>query len=401
MIVKYNGKSDYFIKSIADFINWLNYEFKTVHQFVNVPNNKVLELIENMILESTSISKTKLRQSIRIHMFNSSFPVQVKYWLNRGYSELAAAQKIKDFQASSSKSFSNKRKLYPEKYTGIIPSQLEYWINKGYSEKDAKIKLAERQATFSLEKCIKKYGPTIGVIKFNERQKKWVTSIRAVIGVSWETSQNNSGGFSNQYLFDKYGESWLMVKLKSYKNRNRVHSATILMIEKINEIVYVTNGSLIKYLMTLDLFDLDKYSKSSIVKFILKLTSIEIKSIWCKANGVKFKKSTHGNMYWVNGKFYKSIAEFEIGKFLSVLNLDFENNKRYPNSQRVYDFYLPKFDLYIEWMGMKKNEYLIKMKALSRSNYRIIWTNNFTVLKNKIYEENNKYKEIIRHRSSY
>ena len=50
---------------------------------------------------------------------------------------------------------------------------IEYYLKRGFSEEEAKIKLKERQATFSLEKCIEKYGEEEGIKIFNKRQEKW------------------------------------------------------------------------------------------------------------------------------------------------------------------------------------------------------------------------------------
>jgi len=42
---------------------------------------------------------------------------------------------------------------------------------KGLSEEEVKVK--EKQTTFSLKKCITKYGEEKGLEVFNERQRKW------------------------------------------------------------------------------------------------------------------------------------------------------------------------------------------------------------------------------------
>jgi hypothetical protein len=52
-------------------------------------------------------------------------------------------------------------------------TQLEYYINKGMSEEEAHKALYNRQATFSLYKCIQKYGEEKGLEIFNNRQKVW------------------------------------------------------------------------------------------------------------------------------------------------------------------------------------------------------------------------------------
>ena len=51
----------------------------------------------------------------------------------------------------------------------------EYYIKHfGMSDEEAVKALSERQATFSLEKCIEKYGDEKGLERWKERQKKWL-----------------------------------------------------------------------------------------------------------------------------------------------------------------------------------------------------------------------------------
>lgn len=60
---------------------------------------------------------------------------------------------------------------------GIKSNTLQYWLNKGHSPKIAKKLLSMRQATFSLKSCISKHGIEEGTEIFNDRQKKWLTSL--------------------------------------------------------------------------------------------------------------------------------------------------------------------------------------------------------------------------------
>jgi len=56
-------------------------------------------------------------------------------------------------------------------------TKLEYWLEKtNGNEVEAKKLLSERQSTFSLEKCIKKYGVEEGTKRWNKRQEKWLKS---------------------------------------------------------------------------------------------------------------------------------------------------------------------------------------------------------------------------------
>lgn len=57
------------------------------------------------------------------------------------------------------------------------PTQIEYWIDKGFSESEAIEKRKERQTTFTLEKCIEKFGKERGEKVFTERQVKWQESL--------------------------------------------------------------------------------------------------------------------------------------------------------------------------------------------------------------------------------
>lgn len=52
-------------------------------------------------------------------------------------------------------------------------TSIEYYLNKGLSQEEAEIALSERQSTFSLDKCIQKYGEEEGKRIWKERQDKW------------------------------------------------------------------------------------------------------------------------------------------------------------------------------------------------------------------------------------
>lgn len=56
-------------------------------------------------------------------------------------------------------------------------TRLEYWIKKGFCIEEAIQKQKERQTTFSMQKCIEKYGEERGKQVFETRQKKWQTTL--------------------------------------------------------------------------------------------------------------------------------------------------------------------------------------------------------------------------------
>ena len=58
-----------------------------------------------------------------------------------------------------------------------MANQIEYWTKRGYSTEEAKELVSERQRTFSLEKCIERYGEEEGCKRFEERQQKWQNTL--------------------------------------------------------------------------------------------------------------------------------------------------------------------------------------------------------------------------------
>lgn len=59
-------------------------------------------------------------------------------------------------------------------------TKIEYWLKKSEGNIDkAKELLSNRQSTFSLEKCIEKYGEVNGKEKWKLRQHKWQTTLNS------------------------------------------------------------------------------------------------------------------------------------------------------------------------------------------------------------------------------
>ena len=57
-------------------------------------------------------------------------------------------------------------------------NRLSYYLKQGMSEDEANDALLERQTTFSLEKCIEKYGQEEGQARWNKRQEQWLTNYK-------------------------------------------------------------------------------------------------------------------------------------------------------------------------------------------------------------------------------
>lgn len=86
------------------------------------------------------------------------------------------------------------------------PLHIEYYIKQGMTKKEARAALSKRQRTFSLEKCIEKYGKEEGTKRWNERQEKWQNTLKQKDPVELERINRAKmafNGFSNisQELF--------------------------------------------------------------------------------------------------------------------------------------------------------------------------------------------------------
>jgi very-short-patch-repair endonuclease len=110
---------------------------------------------------------------------NSRRPIRKEYWMKLGHTEedakqLASNQKYKNDISGTKSSV----KLSNSFRRATSHRCIEYWIFKGYTEDEAKREIAKRQATFTLEKCIEKYGEEAGRQRWLERQSKWHKSYK-------------------------------------------------------------------------------------------------------------------------------------------------------------------------------------------------------------------------------
>lgn len=67
----------------------------------------------------------------------------------------------------------------------IKQTNIEYYLNQGMSLEDAKQALHDRQSTFTLEKCIKKYGEIKGKQVWETRQEKWINTLYSKFNKEW------------------------------------------------------------------------------------------------------------------------------------------------------------------------------------------------------------------------
>lgn len=99
------------------------------------------------------------------------FPNTMKYWLDKGYSDTEAQEKISEIQTY--RGHKAARKLRGTSMYTV--RSMEYWLNNGYSESEARQQVKRIQTTNGLDFYRKKY-PDNYEEKYNERIKQWQRS---------------------------------------------------------------------------------------------------------------------------------------------------------------------------------------------------------------------------------
>jgi len=180
---KYKYKQYYkfdkkFTNKFLKFGYWLTkYDVETAYKIVKklVKNSDYFEFDINNLPKKLSNFKSIdaiLKVQLKL-IYDKNFKMpescrKLDFWMYRGYSEKESIEKITKIQDNSKHIDYDKR---------VNNTDIKYYLNKGLSYENAEKALSERQATFSLQKCIDKYGEDIGLDVFNVRQTKWQNTL--------------------------------------------------------------------------------------------------------------------------------------------------------------------------------------------------------------------------------
>ena len=94
-------------------------------------------------------------------------------------------------------------------------------MNKGYNEKEAKQKLSDRQKTFTLNKCVIKYGEIKGLEIWNDRQRKWSEKIEQKYkNGDFVRFNNDMTSIPENELFESIAKK-LNIEKSSYYGKNQ------------------------------------------------------------------------------------------------------------------------------------------------------------------------------------
>lgn len=139
------------------------------------------------------------------------FKNRIEYWQSEGFSYEQAVEKVKEYQTRSVEDYilkygeaEGKKRYEDVKKSFGKPNQIQYWISKGMTELEAKNYISKKQSTFSLEKCIEKYGEAEGLKIFNARQNKWQTTLKSkseeeIKNINIKKGRDSEGNFHESW----------------------------------------------------------------------------------------------------------------------------------------------------------------------------------------------------------
>ncbi|MBC8428559.1 hypothetical protein H8D04_01610 [bacterium] len=357
--------------------------------------------IEHWVNKGYSIKDAKYEISIRR-------PYNINYWINKfgdvigkekyydfitkGTSEIGFIEKYGEVDgALKFKEFQNKKKKTNKRC-------IEYWMELGFSKSESKDMVSKEQSTFSMETCINKYGKEIGIQKFNERQEKWQNTLNSKSQKEIDFINEKKDSSSIEYYKNKYGKSWKhKIKQRKFGNNN-VAMKCVKNCNSINDLVnYIPNNFSYKKITQIlsskivrEIFNIDSNNEIQLYKMIFNKYDFDV----IKSN------AKYGTLVAYDGILYRSLGEVEIAKFMTENNIDFAYEKKYPYQDNIghkrflYDFHLPKYDIYIEYTGLSGGNLKYDKRLLKKQKFCI--DNNInTFFSNSTNEIIKKLTDII------
>lgn len=354
------------------------------------------ELISHFNLNYERVYKNinSLRSEIKSFFYNNTI-LNREYWLTRGWTEDEAILKIKSEQLSRSLLSKSKMEFLKQKdnykWKSLKNTNIEFYLERGFSLEESENLRKKRQSTFSKEVCVSKYGEK-GLDIWKNRQIKWQNSL-----INSNLDNTKKDCRSSSFFKQKYGVDWIVKSIESNFFCNKELIKTAVLNSKdvdsfCNEIFQNKNVYSIN--------ELSSIFNSSVLLDFFDINSFDFKNKLLSKYGVIPQK--FGNIRYFNNHICRSNGEYIIAKKLKESNIDYEYEKKYPNSKWISDFYIKKYELYIEYMGFLKadymhkynkqlceqytNKYILKKEFCQRNNINFIFDNDYKLIIKKILE---------------
>jgi hypothetical protein len=119
---------------------------------------------------------------MKTEKFKNMFAEKIKGDKNPNSKSKTTVQQRKERSPFSIEFHNNKKELEDFRMSVVSKksynNRIDYYLNKGYSVEESEKLLKERQTTFTVEKCIKKYGENEGIKIYTQRQERWLKSLK-------------------------------------------------------------------------------------------------------------------------------------------------------------------------------------------------------------------------------
>lgn len=180
-------------------------------------------------------SRTNFRQITNELHCNSDKPNTKEFWIERGWSEQEAIEKVSSVQSKCGKRFVEK--FRNDSSIRCTSNQLKWWLDKGYSKEEAKELLMQRQSTFSKKSCIEEYGEVKGEKVFKARQAKWRKTINERFSKETQLKWKIGTGFHSKMASDLFEPFYDMCK-NLYKCYMEPHTKEYFIYNKDTQSIY-------------------------------------------------------------------------------------------------------------------------------------------------------------------
>ena len=282
---------------------------------------------------------------------------RVEFWLRKGFTEIESKEKISEIQKNNASKVNHKTK--PQ------TTRIDYWISKGYSLEESKIKLKERQTTFTLDKCIFKYGEIEGQKIFRNRQEKWQETLNKN---NDKIELNKKRGLSKEKFIEKHGQEMFnkSVELKKFGSSKEG------LIENYGLDFY--NKRINKTKVVLKNRGFNKYSKISLELFLEIEKNIDLDCFYGKNEKII--------QFYADEKYFCFYADFMCeNKIIEFYGDYFHGNPEVYNKDKIIGSKYKHFSAEDAW---KKDSDRINLIKNQGYDILIIWENDYKKDKEKI-----------------
>lgn len=348
MEILYKKRKIIDITNIVDLENFIiqNNFFKLFKKFPKEYNS----LISGEIKKTEKLNFKEVRKWYRNIVNYPESVYDRNFLFSMGWENDEIENFIKNKQKENSKKLAIKKNNYPELYYDKSPKRVEYWMKKGYTMNESKKIISDQQKTFSKEICLKKFGEIKGLEIFNNRQNKWIQSLHN------NNNINDINKKKNNYLYGIKTTDEL-IRSTSFLSKTKEVIVNCINCENPKEFV----KCVLDKIDVKTLSDIIPFINSSIISAHYNIDRKEIKKYFFDFISDKLKTGLYGTPIYHNGNRFKSIKEYKISLLFESKNINYIYELSYPESNFKCDFYLPDYDLYIEYFGILDGKRIDKL----------------------------------------